>query len=465
LELTFSMVTKEKTDIMKKREDIFLVLLECYKIQYGQRSEIVITTMHQLVEHYRMLREEHKAQELVTTIEKITSLESSTETEGNLHVHLKRGQDKTQTSMRLFLDVEEHDEKIETTETQHSFEYLLKQAERYVSEGRVDLAEYSYIDAWHRISREYRRNHSESSEKKKMQAILGYAKFLQSQKRYDDCSSVLCSFWEEYRQSNVAFSETSMTHFTEMAKMMTSMGMYASALSILKHCDSYYQNTSRTQTSAYKDIQSAIQTNSRQIMQSVESSETTVSESTLREMVLEASSSIETMDETSFTAAFSMVKLYMSQHRWQDATRSLKRVLQGIWPSLFASTPADVTPPSKHVDSCVELAERLADCYRARRRITKEEDLRMRLYRCIRSFRPVDDPLRKRVTTELISLLDRTLQTDTIITIRQEMLDDYTEFYSPEHPSVIKMLWELAELARPRPVFVDYYQRIIKALN
>ncbi|KAH7324307.1 NACHT domain protein [Stachybotrys elegans] len=465
LELTFSMTTKEKTDIMKKREDLFLVLIECYKVQYGQRSEIVITTMHQLVEHYHMIHEEHKAKELLVTIEKMTSVQGSIEAESGLHVHLRRGHEKTQTSMRLFLDVEEHDEKLETAETQHSFEYLFKQAERYVSEGRMELAEHSYIEAWQRISREYRRNHSEVLEKKKMQVIIGYSKFLQSQKRYDDCSSVLCSFWEEYRQSNVTFSETSMTHFTEMAKIMTSIGMYTGALSILKHCKSCYQNTSRTQTSSYKEIQEAIHTNSRQIMQSVESSETVVSESTLREMVLEASSSIETMEETSFTAAFSMVKLYMSQHRWQEATRSLKRVLQGIWPSLFASTAADVTPPSKHVDSCVELAERLAECYRARRRITKEEDLRMRLYHCIRTCRPVNDSLRERVTSELISFLDRTLQTDTIITVRQEMLDDYTEFYSPEHQTVIKMLWELAELARPRPVFVEYYQRIIKALN
>lgn len=467
IELTTEMVTTNKTDVMIKREEILILLIECYKAQYGTTSDNVVSTYKQLVEHYRLIKEETKAQEIINIVRSITTTEYSSESNdnrGNLHVHLRgRGQKDTETSVGLSLDVEEHDELIE--QSGYDFESLIKRAEKYVAEGKHELAELTYVEIWQHVSKEYRANYSSVWEERKMKAALAYTKFLHSQKREFEASSVLSSLWQEYEQTSMAISESSVSYFQEVAKVMKTVGLSTLALNVFKHCSHFYQSTNRTQTSSYKEVQQSIQSTSEEVMQSVSSSSTVTSESTLEEMVLEATTSITTVDQTSFSATHSLVELYVSQHRWQDATRVIKKILHGVWPSLFAPSLQDVTLPAKHVESCVELAERLSRCYHSRRRLTKEEDIRVRIYRAVRSGRKVEDKLRERATTELLRLFERNSRTDNTINLRQELLGDYIQHYGSEHPIVIDNLWILAKLTRPRPIFIDYYQHIIRALN
>ncbi|KAJ5570216.1 uncharacterized protein N7459_009646 [Penicillium hispanicum] len=464
LELTVESVSNTKTEIMVKREEMLLLLVECYKIHYGNTSENVVTTLKTLIEHYRLTKEEKKIQDITVTLQSIiTEYGGGDETHGDLHVHLKghRRQD-SDTGIRFVLDAEEDEQVSEAFD----FEALVKLAEKYTAEGRISEAERIYVEIWQRASKECRIQFSSHWEEIKLKAVTVYSKFLHTQKREYEASSILSSVWEEYRHTSLALSESSSSHFQEIAKVMATVGLSAAALSIFKQCAHYYQSTNRTQSSSFSEIQKSISTTSQQVMrQATSSSSSTVSESTLEEMVYEASSSITKIDESSFTATSTLVELYVSQHRWKDATRLIKKVLQGLWPSLFAPSLQDVTLPSKHVEKCVDLAENLSQCYHFRRRFPREENIRIRVYHAVRSNRPVDDKLRDRVTTELLRFYERSSQPDKVITTRQEILDDYIKHYGPEHSIVIKALWTLAELTCPRPIFVEYYQRIIKALN
>ncbi|RAH77834.1 NACHT domain protein [Aspergillus japonicus CBS 114.51] len=466
LEVTTERVTSTKTEIMAKREEVLLVLIECYKHHHDSTHENVINTLKQLIEHYKLIKEDKKAEEYTITIQKLSGEYSQgRDTHGNLNVHLKGGNVVTAGgSTTLLLDIEEHDQLIEVEAW--SFEKLIKQAERYVAEAKFELAERTYVEIWQRLSRESRVQYSTQVEERKIQSVLAYSQFLKTQKREYEASSILSSVWQEYEQTNMALSETSVFHLQEMAKVMKTVGLATLALTVFKHCSHYYQSTNRTQSSTYQEIQQSIHTTSKEVMQSFSSSSTTVtSETTLEEMVYEASTSITTVDQTSFSATQTLVSLYVEQRRWQDATRVIKKVLHGVWSSLFAPSLQDVTLPAKHVESCIELAERLSHCYQSRRRVSKEEDIRVRIYRAVRSGRKVDDKLRERITNELLRLFERTSQTDKIINLRQETLNDYIKHYGPENPLVVKILWILAELTRPRPVFVDYYQQIIRILN
>ncbi|KAL2824352.1 hypothetical protein BDW59DRAFT_162455 [Aspergillus cavernicola] len=78
LELTLGQITETKTDIMVKREDILLVLLECHKIHHGSTSAEAVSVMKQLVEHYRIVKEAQKAQTITDIIRSITSTEYAT---------------------------------------------------------------------------------------------------------------------------------------------------------------------------------------------------------------------------------------------------------------------------------------------------------------------------------------------------------------------------------------------------
>jgi hypothetical protein len=462
LELTETFVTTEKSDVMQKREEVLLILIECYKIQYGKTSEVVISTQNRLVEHYRYIKEEHKAQKIIESIRSVTSNEFG-EPDSNLHVHLKTKhteRKQVETTAHLQLDVEEHDELILETE-EFNFEQSIRQAEKYSTEKKTELAEQAYIEIWQRVSKEYRSHHSEQWLERKMKTVLRYSKFLRSHNRENDASSVLSSVLEE----NISVTESNVSLLQEMSTVMKSLGLAFQSLSLLKHCSHYYQATSRTSTSAYRDIQQSIHTTSREIMQSAESSSGVTSEATLEKLVLEASTSIHTIDRATFTAIFSLVRLYISQHRWQEATRFVKKILTNVWPALFSPSTQDVAAPPKHLDGCVELAQRLGDCYHARRRLSKEEDIRMRLYKAVRSVRPVEDDLRDRVTADLLNFLRRTSQTNTLIHVREELLEDYTTRYGSDHPSVVKLLLQLAEDTRPRPNFMEYYQRAIRIMN
>jgi hypothetical protein len=462
LDLTVEQITTSKTEIMVKREEILLVLIETYKVHYGATSEKVVTALRTLIEHYRMTKEETKIQQIEISIQTITGQYGGDDNENrDLHVHLKGHKHRGETGIRFVLDVEED----EVQGDAFDFEALIKLAQKFTAESRITEAERIYVEIWQRASKECRTQYSEHWEQIKLKAVVVYSQFLQTQKRETEASSILSSVYEEYRSSTTTVSQSTASHFHQIAKIMTAVGMSAAALTIFKKVAHYYQSTNSTQSSSYSEIQQSITQTSQLVMQSASSSSSTVSESVLEEIVYEASSSSSSISQSSFTATYTLVELYVSQHRWKDATRVVKKVLQGLWPSLFAPSIQDVVLPDQHVEKCIDLAERFSQCYHYRRRFPREENIRIRVYRAVRAAKPVDDKIRERVTAELVRFYERSSQPDRVISTHQEILEDYIKHYGPEHPTVIKTLWTLAKLTHPRPISVEYYQRIIRALN
>ncbi|KAJ5941547.1 hypothetical protein N7516_001715 [Penicillium verrucosum] len=449
LDLTVDMVTFTKSDIMTRREELLIIVVECYQAHYGEKSEKTVSIMKALIEHYRATKEEANIQTWTLKIQNLTTTKYDGDDTRDLSVRLKgHKQDQGDTAIHFHLDAE-HDE---VHEKHESFEGQITKAEKYTASGRLDLAERLYIELWQQAK----------TQEHKLQSVLVYSKFLTTQKREGEASSILSSVWEEQKNSAHSLSESSTSHFEQIAKVMTTVGLTVAALGIFKHCASFYQRTNRT--SSYSAMQKHIESTSQHVKKQASSSSSHFSETTLEEIVYEASSSSK-LDQSSFTATSTLLTLYTKEHRWKDATRLLKKVLLGVWPSLFAPSIQDVVLPKEHSDKAVDLAERLSQCYHYRRRFPREEGIRVRVYRAVRVNRPVGDKLRETVKDQLISFFEGSSQPDKVIDTYQELLEDYTKHYGPEHPTVIKTLFTLAELTRPRPVFVEYYQRIVLALN
>ncbi|THC96665.1 hypothetical protein EYZ11_003870 [Aspergillus tanneri] len=460
LEITGEHVTKSKTEIMMKRVEILQLLVECYKIHYGSASQITMTATSQLAEHYHFIGEESKAQELTHSLQ-TTSSESDVrrQSEDSLRVNLRSHHaNDTVSGTTIDMDIQEEDQIIESSG--YNLDDLITQAQKYIVEGKLQASERTYVRAWQRTSNEYRRHRSGEWEYMNVKAVLAYSRFLQSQKRNCEAASVLTGFWQEYDRLTSG-SEAVVSQFLEVAKLMKSVGLTALALSVMKSCAQFYQNSGNRQSEIYKSIQQNIESTSKEVMQMANTSTTAVTESSLKEMVYNSAA---TLDQASMSATNSLVKMYISQHRWHDATKTLKKVLQSIWPALFAVSLQDVVLPASQADHCVALAEQLGDCYRSRRRAAKEEDIRQRVYRAVRRDRQTGDRLLERTTAGLLRLYERTSQFEKVIELHGEMLADYTKRYGAEHPTVIKNLWTLAELS-PRHVSLDYYRRIIEALN
>ncbi|RAL14183.1 uncharacterized protein BO97DRAFT_448794 [Aspergillus homomorphus CBS 101889] len=458
LEITADQVADSRTEIMIKRTEMLQLLVECYRVHYGVSSSIVTSTLTQLSEHYISMGDEAKAKEITasihgTTPESPSQSNNSRPADDSLMVHLHGRKDTMEARTTFSLDQLEQDDVITQA---FDFKSLQAKAERFVTEKDLKVAERTYVELWQQTSKEYRLNHSTEWELRNMEAVMGYAKFLKSQRRENEAASILSGFWEGYGQSTSS-SEAVASNFLEIAKVMKSVGLSVLALSVFKHC----AQSTNSQSGIHQEVQQHINTTSREVMKMATSTSSTITESSLKEMVFNTSST----DQVSVTATNTLLEMYLSQHRWDDATKVIKQVLRIMWPAFFAPSVDEVVLPSNNLAYCVELTERLSNCYRSRRRTGKEEDVRLRLYKALRRDRPAGDELLDRVTTGILRLYERMSQSDKIIIIHQNILYDCTRRYGAEHPTVVKKLWKLAELTRPRPIAVDYYRQIVQILN
>ncbi|KAJ5858923.1 hypothetical protein N7534_004200 [Penicillium rubens] len=458
LEATVDQITESKTEVMTRRIEMLELMVECQKVHYGATSDMVKSTLRQLSEHYTLTKEDHKAQKINASLEgsfvdSTIRRSGSRQIDESLLVHLHgRKHTTTETSAILDLDGIEADELITLT---FDLKALLAKAERQRAEGQLAAAECTYAELWQQASQAYRLDHSTEHKFSMLQTVLQYAQYLKGRKRDNEAAAILAGFWEEYEMTTPS-AESLVPHLLELAQVMKSVGLSVLALETYKHCA---QSTS-SQSATHKEVEKHIQSTSREVMRS-SSTESLLTESTLEEIVYSSTSS----DQDSTTATTTLVEMYLSQHRWHDATRVLKRVLRDAWPAMFAPSIENVVLPSIHVEYCVELAERLASCYRYRRRPIKEEDIRSRLYSAVRRDRPAcGDQILERATVNLLRLYERTSQTDKAVKIHQDILHDYTKRFGGEHPTVIQKLWILAELTSPQPIAVDYYSQIVQFL-
>ncbi|KAL3448230.1 hypothetical protein BJX65DRAFT_295132 [Aspergillus insuetus] len=459
LESTSSQVTTSRTEIMLKRIEILQVLVECYKIHYGATSEIVNSTLQQLVTHYTSINEIHEAEKLTVFLQgssddkEVGSLPDRRPSEESLIVQLHGPKDTAKHDTVLVLDDVEQDELISNS---FDFEALFALAEKHVHDGNKLATEQTFIDIWQRLSRQYRLQQSLEWELRSLRVVQAYSKFLLSQQRKSEVASLLSSFWAEH-QREMSSSEETITQYIAVAQLMQSVQLSWMALEVLKESARSISH----QSSLYKEIQEHIKITTQGIKNIKESSTTTITESELVEVIFDGWMD---MNFTS-TATHTLVQMYMSQHRWRDATRTIKKILQAVWPSFFALSVDDVRLPTKDVQFCIELAERLRDCYTYRRQISKEDNIGLRLYRALRRDRPAGDKVLLSVTQKLIHLYERTRQTDKLISIHTDVLNDYSTHFGQDHPVVLQQLWTLAELTRPQPASVGYYRRIFDILN
>ncbi|KAJ5513442.1 hypothetical protein N7463_002994 [Penicillium fimorum] len=457
LEATVDQITESKTETMTRRIEMLQELVECQKVHHGATSGIVKSTLTQLCEHYNLIKEDHKAQEINATLEgsfvdSTTQRRGSRQIDESLLVHL-HGRRHTTTETNTVLDLDG----IETDELITSPLGMMTISGRQGAESHSADAERTYVELWQQASQAYHLNHSTEHKVSMLRTVLEYVQYLKGEKRDNEAASILAGVWEEYDKTTSS-PEALVPHLIELGQVMKSVGLSVLALEVYKNCAQSTSSRSATHREAEKHIQST----SREVMRS-SSTKSLLTESTLKEIVYNSASS---GDKDSTTATRTLVEMYLSQHRWHDATKLLKQVLREVWPAIFAASLEKVVLPSTNVEYCIELAERLASCYRYRRRQIKEEDIRNRLYRAVRHDRPASgDQTLERVTVNLLRLYERTSQTDKVVNIHQDILHDYTKRFGKEHPVVIEKLWTLAELTTPQPIAVNYYRQIVEVLS
>ena len=463
LRITESMTTTTRTEIMTRREELLLVLIEAYKTQnsYG----LLVDTQRLLVALYEQINETTRAKDLLKIINQTndTSTGKTTKTRSGTFA-FKSGR-KGEGLRTLDHSIFESSEKDEVV---HGFDVtkvdtLTGEAKTASKQGNYLAAERSWVQLWYQVAEQTRLHQTAEWHERQLSVVLGYANFLRSQKRDNEASSTLQGLWQEFETSHVSTTRSLVDRLTEVAKTMKTLGMAAVSLSIFKYASSYYQSINAEQTSSYTQIQQELQSTSQQVMKST----TAVSDTVLREMFYSSisTSSSQQVDTISFESAKTLIQRYIDDQRWVDAASLIKMVLKKVWPSFFATSLDGVTLSSHYVDDCIVLTDKLAICYEQRRRTTKVENVYVRVFRAVRTSRRIDDKLAKKASEQLISFHKQQNQTDKLIGVYQELLVDYCAVYGETSKTAVDTMYLLGELCRHHPSTRNYWIEVSMTLR
>ncbi|EXJ84870.1 hypothetical protein A1O3_05545 [Capronia epimyces CBS 606.96] len=473
LNVTSTLTTTTRTDIMTRREEILTLLIKSSTTQYGATSEVVLTYKSQLIELYRTLKEESKAVEVETSIHgrdtQTSKDQPSIKRTGSLGVRVVSRRDRD-FGYETWDWSEEHDHDIIIrTENSKHIDELLELAKSYTAKGLTAEAEQAYVEAWHLISLQSQTSHSLEVDRRKIELATTYAQFLQSTKRESEASALLTGVWEEYRSLSIAQSEEISSRLFQAGKVLKTLGIVTVALDIFRQYSSVTKSVSKIESSSYKEVEEQIQSTQKEILKqtaSSSSSVTHVSQSAMTEIITSIESSKSTqIDITSTSAAKQVVVAYIAQKRWKEATVTIKRLLHIVWAGFFSSSIEDVGQPVRSPDFALELADQLIVCYESRLRTLKAQDLRERLFRAVKATRKIDDGVVQHNLTQLLRLFEQNRAREKIIQLHRELLEDYRKAYGPTHRQTIQTLWTLARLTSPEPISIEYYRQIVDLLS
>lgn len=483
LQITESLTTTTRTEVVTRREELLIVLITAYERQYGSTSEIVIHTRKVLAELYSSINEKDKEMEVWRIIKEATWKEygrnsaQAREIDGHLGVVLGKGKghDEIKGYTESFFHSDDEEEIQEGFEF-GSIDVYLRRVESYISKKEFALAERTYVELWTEVSSKSRTSQSIQWHEKNIEIATQYSQFLKTQKRTTESSAILTCVWQQYEHSQIAYSESIVSRLTSVAKEMRSVGIHTQALSIFKYASSYYKSVRQEETTISREINEQLSETSTEIVKqslnsssSVTETTTTISESVFQDVFFSIISSSKTVESSTVAMSKKLTAQYIEKRNFSAAINVITSTLKRTWSSFLSSSIHDVTMTSTFTQESIELVERLAECYQETRQLEKVEDTYSRFFRAVLVAEKVDKSFFEKAQNLLIHFYDKHSFFDKAISIYQEILVTYRARLGASHELTIQTLYTLARRCRnhPRnhPYWIDYYLQIIASLN
>ncbi|KAI0195422.1 hypothetical protein F4808DRAFT_464244 [Astrocystis sublimbata] len=481
LQISESLITTKRNEIMTYREEVLLVLVSSYTHQYGPRSDEVIRTYEALIELYVSIGEETKATEIGVQIR-----------EGRIGFNEHRDsteRDNVSRHLDVILRKHGHEEKIEGYQTllfgymeeaEESWtilhvESMIKFALDLVNGGKSSGAEEILVELWLKLSDYCLNTQSVEWHEKRIEVMLRYAFFLHSQTRFGEASAVLISCWSEYSTHQVSMFESIIVLLKEIGVCMKAVGMASLSLTVLQRCWSWFKSTHKEESSVFKEIVEIIATTSSEIVKGLSAgtdttkTTTSSSETVIRE-VFESFFSEETqVTTTTIEMCNSLITIYSEQENWSEAVSVIKSTLSRTWASFFAESIDSVRFESTFSSESTLLILQLARCYINQKRYDKAEYLYLRLYRVYCKAHKFDDVDVVKFRELYIRFLIKYEMHIALISFYQELLVEYRPFYGPDNTKTIATLYSLGDICRKHHLtygyWIEYYSEIHVALN
>lgn len=466
LRISETSLTTTRTEIMTHRENILKTLITAYERQFGLTAEIVMHTRERLADLYNRINEHDQAEDILRKIQGSTTentrrkLERSSTNDGNLRVTL--GQRKTP-DLDTYKDgifTDDVEEEATTTVLDLArVDAIRREIDTYISQKELVKAEQTYVELWQRLSETCRTTLSVEWHQKKIEVVQSYAKFLETQSRRTEATSLLVSIATEYRHHELAYAEGIVTRLTEAARFLKSVGEYTASLTILNHVSSYYKNVKSDQSRSYSEIEEEMLVVSHQALTQTSSKETSTAATTqtshdMFRMLIKSKS----FEASTMTLAKQLTRQFIEEKQYTQAISIIEQTLSRSWNSFLSKSVNEVTLTTQFQKENIEVVEQLAQCYIQERQWVKAEDVYVRLFRAALSS-PKDQALLEKAKTLLIGFYTSRGHPHKIIAVYQELLAVYRRTLGPSHETTVATLYELATRcrahARSHPYWIE----------
>lgn len=459
--------TDERTEYREKiqrKERAFELLIKAYVVQHGAESEIVIQMKITLWQFYIRINKTESAKKIHESIPGYKA---------RSHEHLdvvisEKDQIIKPYKGLLFRETDTDGLVLDISQVTAK----LSQAKMSSS---TEVAEQIYVKLWQEVSTYCYGDRSIEWHQKNIEVMLQYSEFLKSQDE-KEASAILTCLWLEYKSHYISFSESIVSQVVDTVKVMRSLNLYTLALSMLHSANSFYVDTRREESQLFTEIQREILTVSMEFVEQglatfpLTDGSSSASVLMYRDVFLFMIGKVLlSVDCKPIDLAEKLASYYMNNRKWQEAARVLESTLQRAWDILWSGSVLDAALEEALLQGSVKLTERLAKCYIQQNQQKKAEDVYVELFRAVLRAQRVGDTLFGTVKSLLIGFYKKHEYHDKTISILQEILAAYRNFFGPSHDRTIDTLYELGSLCQARagnhPYWIEYYRQVICQLN
>ncbi|KAK4200337.1 hypothetical protein QBC40DRAFT_348659 [Triangularia verruculosa] len=480
LKYTETITITERTEIVKWREEMIILMIQICKGKHGATSDIVIRWLEVLAKLYIDIKDTTRTTVIQREIWEIYIVRFGKDSDkvkglaeyiGGLDIEFK-GQ----------VNEKEIDEYAGWfLETADGFELgdhrcvsiLIQLAFFYESQKQWFWAERTYITLWRRITELCRAQTTIELHISKLEIAIKYVKFLKRIGRHEEASNILICLWVEYEHHK--FEElTIIVLLKEIGVLFKAFGLLSIAISVFGKVWGWFKDKGKCDHKDAHETTILITEVVEEITETTVETKTTttttteVTETIIREVFVTHYERCKKghVNEAFFKSCLALINLYIKNGQWPKAEVIITQSLEITWKAILT---AEVTIKlSEHfVSECILVARRLAVCYHHQYLFEKAEAIYLRIFRACLVSLHIEDVLIEESLKVLICFYEEHHRHERIIELYIEILAKYRKHLGHTHRLTIRTMYALAAhyMLLGRKEGYDIYVEIVATLN
>ncbi|KAG8528606.1 uncharacterized protein KY384_006293 [Bacidia gigantensis] len=473
-----------RTQFVTYKEEMLKVIIDIYKHQHGKTSDIVIRHYKILAKLYVDLHEHSSATVCYHELYEIICIrygKHSDEARGisdELMIVLRKD-DKCKDILKYTGSIFETSEETMEVWDIRRITITIQIAIAYEREGKISLAEETYIELWQRITEACRTKRVTEMLIAKFDIAFAYVEFLRRCQRVEEASSILICIWEEH-QHEAHISETFIIHIKTLGKLMKSFGLLQFAISVFSSVWSFFKKHNKCSHEEALSVTVLISETVEEVITTKTTTVTTTTTTTRTETTTTVSETILIEIFESFLATIhtlkaytqiiktcnALVTIYAQLEQWSKAVTILTKTLEIVWKQII-HIEGEISLPGTCRGEAVLIALRYARCYHYQHNFDVAERIYIAIYKaCLTGFQIEDEHVQKTFYA-LIEFYESYHRHDKAIKLYEELLVRYRKHLGASHTLTISLLYKLGSLCLSygRKEGYSYYVEIVTVLN